>query len=888
MKRRAGAMSGLAVVLAACPAMGLTVEDEPIVTRPEYGVAAESAVAGDADAPAGAPQAYGTRPSTDPSPAPVAPSPATPAVATEAATAAPPARRDINPYDRDIELTVPLNFNSRVLGELPVLLTRDDRFFVQSAGFVALLEPLLTPEAQTELAGRLAGIESFAPEEINATGISLDYDPEQLSVMVLRIDPGKRTIESLFRGGRAEDPEQPPEPFSAYLNTNLALQRRESTGDIRPPSIFLNGAVRFGNVVFEGDVQGREDFFTREYEVERRYARFVYDQPEDFRRWYLGDLDPETRGRQGFVEMGGLGVSRQRRRFDSFRSGVLSGNRVLTLQDSSTIRVLRNGAFVREFRLDPGQYDVGNLPLEIGSNDIELEIVNDIGQTQYLNYSAYLDAIDLEPGDYEYGAYLGLTNEGVFGSPDYDDGELAFTGFYRKAFENRPAIGFGVQATADVQGLMGQTQLILANGARVRFDAAASTAEVGTGFAGAIGLDHVVTFGDRADAWTVVVDYTSEDFATIGNPFGENPNAWAFTGSYSRTFNTRLSGNLTGSYRLSRSDTVADSYNINLTANYRFHPQWSAQAGVEYLEFGGDQFDGGGFGFTFALIWQPRYDRRAEARYQSTTNSGSVRYSQSASSRVGAIGYSVGANYSDGPGNVSGQVDYVGNRFDATLSHTALGRSFETITDEQVTTLRIGSSIATTGRKVAVGRNIFDSFAILYPHESLDGRSVITGQSLEYGQYNSRSDWFGPALNNQLSAYVNQSIRYDVIDAPLGYNIGDGVVRVHPSYRSGYQIEVGSDAYVSALGTLVGNGARPLALVSGRIRDAEAPESETQLFFTNSVGRFAAQDLRPGRRYRVELLTSPPTGFEFTVPADSDGLLDLKTVAVPITVAEDE
>src|SRR5690606_37267491 len=205
---------------------------------------------------------------------------------------------------------------------------------------------------------------------------------------------------------------QGPEAFSAYLNSNIAFSRRMRTGDIEKPSLFLNGAVRLGGFVLEADAQGRPNRFTDEYEVERRYARLVYDEADDFRRWTFGDLDPEVRGRQGFAELGGIGVSRQRRRFESFRNNVLSGSRQLILQESSVVRVSRNGVFVREFRLDPGQYDVSNLPLNAGGNDIDIDIVGESGRRESVTYSAYLDSIDLEPGDYEYGAYFGLTSEG--------------------------------------------------------------------------------------------------------------------------------------------------------------------------------------------------------------------------------------------------------------------------------------------------------------------------------------------------------------------------------------------------------------------------------------------------------------------------------------------
>lgn len=810
-----------------------------------------------------------------------------------AAPAEPPQvapRPNINPYDRDIALTVPLNFNRRVLGELDVVLTRDDRFNVNAASFVVLIKPLLTPEAAVELEASLAGVESFFPEEISGTGIVLEYDPSQLAVLVLRIDPDRRSVESLFQTGSPEEPGLAPEDFTAYLNSNVVLLRRESTGDVSRPGVFLNGAIRYKNLVFEADVQGQDNPFQDEYTVDRRYARFVYDQPSEYRRWVLGDLDPETRGRQGFADLGGVGVVRQKRRFEPFRNNVLSGNRQLLLREASTVRVLRNGVFVREFRLDPGQYDVGNLPLDAGSNNIDLEIVNDSGFREFVSYQAYLDPIDLEPGDYDYGAYLGVTSNLGFGSPDYSDGQLAFTGFYRKAFVGRPALGIGLQASEDVQNLTSQAQFILENSSRLQLDGSVSNGDRGAGYAFTVGYDYLIDAGDLTDSWVVVADYTSEDYAVLGNPDGNNAVSWSLSASYSKQFSERLFSSIGASYRLSRSATLDDNYSIFATTNYRITREWTIQLGAEYSDIGsrtglGSPSDG--FGVTAALVWQPASGKRFESRYASARNSGSVRYQQTVNNRAGAFGYSLASTYDDGSGSVSGQVDYVASRFDATLGHTAFGRDFNNITEEQVTSLRVGTSVATAGGKVAIGRTISDSFAIVYGHPSLNGAPVIVGSSFEGGAYQARSGALGPALGNSLSSYVNQSVRYDAIDAPLGYDIGEGVVRVHPTYRSGYAIEVGSEEFVSAVGRLVGNGGKPVALVSGRLRDLSNPDEEPELFFTNSVGRFALQSLAPGRRYRVELLVSPVQGFEFTVPEDTDGLLDLQTVNIPIEVVEE-
>src|SRR5690606_22284746 len=197
--------------------------------------------------------------------------------------------------------------------------------------------------------------------------------------------------------------------------------------------------------------------------------------------------------------------------------------------------------------------------------------------------------------------------------------------------------------------------------------------------------------------------------------------------------------------------------------------------------------------------------------------------------------------------------------------------------------LRVSSSLAFAGGKVAVGRPISDSFALVYPHKNLKGRKVIVGDSLETGRYVANSGPFGPATGGYFSSYVNQTLRYDVIDAPQGYDIGEGIKRLKPTYRSGYAIKVGTDAFVSALGVLTAENGKPVPLTSGRIADANG-QGASQPFFTNSVGRFAAQKLTPGHKYRVELYTSPAVGFEFTVPADNEGLLDLGRIAIPVAV----
>ncbi len=791
-------------------------------------------------------------------------------------------RPDINPYDRDMDLTVPLMFRRRMLGDLPIRLTYDDRLLVDSKAFLSLIRPLLSEAANAQVAAKLASLDRFTAEDLAALGISFEYDPSSLAVVVLTIDPGQRAVEKLFRMSKPEDekPDLMPASFAAFLNIN-ALEAYNWKGENNaPPTVNLNGAIRYGGIVFEGDGQFAQRGFTSDapYVFDRTYARLVYDEPGDYRRWFLGDLSPEVRGQQGFIQMGGIGVTRQRRRFDPYRSSVLQGNRQLVLQRDSSVRILRNGVLYRELRLDAGSYDFTALPLVAGSNDVQIEVRDASGGVQTVSYSSYLDPIDLVPGDYEYGAYLGPTSTNFGRSPKYN-GPVAFSGFFRKAFVNAPAVGVGVQASARVQTLTAQTQFVLRGGTRILLDGGVShSRDVGEGVSAGVGLDQIIDRGGLVDSASLRVDYLSRRYAFLSSPEADNVNAINFSGQYTRAITTDLSLLFSGNYLHSRGDR-GDSYRIGASGNYYFNPRLSLRAGVEYTKFDSSIGRAKGFGFNISLVFQPSYRDRLEARHDSSSDVSSLSYLHSSSNRIGSLGYGAVATRDGDSVTGQGFVDYIANRFDATLSHSSYGPDFSSFGSQNVTALRVGTSIAFADGAFGIGRRINDSFAVLYPHENLRGHAVVAGQSLASNEYMSKSGVWGGAVNSYLSSYVDQPIQYDVENPPPGYDVGDGVVHVNPPYHSGYKLRIGTDAFVSAAGVLMVGEGKPLSLVGGRVFAADGKDKEPLPFFTNSVGRFAIQNLRPGVRYRVEL-AGGQTMFEFTVPEDTTGLVDLKTIVL--------
>jgi outer membrane usher protein len=250
-------------------------------------------------------------------------------------------------------------------------------------------------------------------------------------------------------------------------------------------------------------------------------------------------------------------------------------------------------------------------------------------------------------------------------------------------------------------------------------------------------------------------------------------------------------------------------------------------------------------------------------------------------SRIGSVGYGAILSRDQGALNLSGFADYTGNRFDALVAQSSgSGGALGGFGAQNVTSVSVGTSVAFADGVWGVGRRINDSFALLYDHPSLQGHRVFAGQSIEGNNYVAASGPLGAAVDNALVDYTTQSVQYNVVNPPEGYDIGPGVVRVRPPYRSGYKIEVGTDAFVSATGSLVGTDGKPVSLIGGRVVAVDRPDLQPLPFFTNSVGRFGLIGLRPALHYRVEIYLNGAVvpAFEFTVPKDSKGLVQLKIV----------
>lgn len=791
-----------------------------------------------------------------------------------------------NPFEREIVLSVPFSSNGVELGEVTILMNREGELSVDAPSLRPYLADLVKPDIENRIIERFGDEGFIRLSELADEGVAIEFNLSLLEATAL-IAPTASVTRNLAFGAQPSRVlgagSVQPTRFSSFLNiTSTATEGSGSS--ITEPNFFFSGATRYRGTVLEYDGSVTRGFgASNDYEFTRRFVRLVRDDSDRFLRYSAGDIFPEVRGFQASTTIGGVSLVRSRREFTPFRSFRPQGGGQILLDRAADISVLVNDTEVRSLRLAPGSYNITDLPLRFGTSDVEILIEDDTGRRDVLEYQTFFDPSELDPGDHEFGVTAGFLAEPGLRQLSYDFGQPAVSAFYRRANYRGAIYGAGVQASADQQLVNAMWRIVPRFGGRLDLEGAVSnTSDGGFGYAARASYDYFRQTATVDESYSVAIETTSRRFAPLGQFGVDNDQSFSAFADYSRSFGRRWRATIGGSYTAARARE--DTFRASFDTFYQFSRRLRFQAGVSYQRSGLSLEEE--FGVRVGLTFTPGRRWSSEARYESFDERASLRVARSQDDLVGSFGVDADVVSTKSELTAGGAVNYVANRFEARLSHSLAGDSFDSITDVSQTTFRASSSLALAGRSFGVGRPIFDSFAVFKPHKTLDGRSVIAGSDLSEG-YEGRSGVLGGAVVSQLSSFAPQTLAYDVSNVPAGYDIGDGVVGVVPPLNSGYAVEVGSAGFISATGTLLSVSGAPVPLGVGRVISVDGEELDNSGFFTNRAGRFALIGLEPDTTYRVELSFPSATNFTIKTPDDDEALLRLGDIAVDITLPED-
>lgn len=772
-----------------------------------------------------------------------------------------PAR--LNSTGRDIPLGGPLTDDGFVLGEVSYTLTADDRILVDAPSLLTLLRRALAPAAWERISAAIGGRATISAEELAALGSPVQYDPSNFGLRIA-LDPQLRPRQSISIAGSYEpllSAVEQPEDFSAYVTAfvNADYVHRGANKGFATPNILLDSAIRYRGFVLENEA-------TVQRRLNREGTRVVYDDLRRTARYTAGDLEPIARGFSGASPMSGLSIVRVYADLEPQRNIQPRGQRSFTIVRPSTVETFINGRSVQQTRLNPGTYDIRDFPFAQGANDVQLVVRDDSGVQSTISFSINFDRTLLARGLTEFGLFAGVESPFTAGGRRYTSNPTA-SGFFRRGLSDELTAGANFQANKD-GGVVGLESVWASPLGTIGVDVAVSRiGGIGTGYALNLGFERVLgttSYGDR----TLVanIQTISRNFATPGALLADNPFAYEFGLTYSQSLGRDHYISTDAFYSIARG---ANRDQLSLRATYGWRPtprlQFTGEAIYE------DRRGQSGYGVRLGVTVRFGRSSSGSAEIDTRRERARIGYQTSNGRGVGSYNGSINIERYEDSTAANGSISTTLNRAEVSLAHlTSLANSGGQIIDQR-TSLRFGTSLAFAGGRVALARPIYDSFAILTPHRSLRGAPVYLEP--RDNDYLARSGVLGGGVASELSAYSPQVLSYDAPAAPVGYDLGTGILQLRPSYRSGYLIEIGSDYSVIYTGTLLARDGGPLSLAAGLAVEEARPEREGVRMFTNQSGRFAVSGLRPGR-WRIEMQAGErSTIYRIEVPDAAQGLV---------------
>ena len=355
-----------------------------------------------------------------------------------------------NTTGKIITLPLPLKDGQTLLGEVTVRVHPDDSLLVSLAEIRQRLNGTLNGGSKRALEQMTAPSGFVALEEVKAAGVNLTFD-KGLQELRLELATDLRLTSDISVGGRSTSPVgsalAQPAKVSGYINrisgidylwgSDMPGVQSSSISGVGQRMGFegvarLYGIVLENRFLYEGNVDanicptGARCIYQHEAGFKRQSSRAIYDFPEAQMRLSFGDTEPLAAPVQRSVEM--IGVSLEKSPY-KLAPGEVSGSTARTslrLDRPSEVDVIVNGVVVQHLRLRPGTYNIRDLPLATGSNEITLSIVDDTGARRTETFTTFGATNLLRAGTSEWAATAGVPsylrdNERAYhnGEPDY-------------------------------------------------------------------------------------------------------------------------------------------------------------------------------------------------------------------------------------------------------------------------------------------------------------------------------------------------------------------------------------------------------------------------------------------------------------------------------------
>lgn len=777
-------------------------------------------------------------------------------------------------------LVVPIIDVDNPIGTIALRADQDGNFLVPKASLAPFLASIAGKDRADALIAKLPDKAEIDAADAALAGITLRFDTRKVQ-LVVELPAADRTAKELPislppRVPAPTSARRMPSGFSAYTNFAFGLHNDPTLGsDETAGTIEMDSVARLGGFVLENQAYVEAGGGARRT-VSRSGTRLSRDFPSLAIRASLGDTFTSSQGFLQSQDILGVSVFKDVEVFNPFISSRPTGRQSFRLERSADVSIYVNEQLVRQMHLGPGSYNLTNFAQLDGANDVCVETRDDLGQVHSYDFTSFFDSDLLAPKMSQWEFNAGVQALRVDRQLRYDYGEPIVSGFYRRGISQTLTLGASAQIRKD-QSILG-VEIVNANQlANFSLDAAVGYSNPGVGGALAVTVEpqlpgRVSKPGRRLDLFA---ELTSGGFGQ--NPINGLGESARFGVRYSDlVMHERLAIAAALAYTAT-SDAQARGYDLSVSAGYRLKNGFVVRVTPSFRQ----DIDGNrGFAVLFSLTKAFGPQSRARASYDTRDDRALAEYDYT--SQFGGIG-TFGANIvaeraRNEDGSITANGTYVGDRFQANVGYSQYVEGPNGF-DIGRTSAVIQTAVAFAGGKVAVGRPINDSFAIVTKHPSIGDRQVVVDPAMSDRGDDARSGSLGPALVPDLQSYTIAKPSYTVRDLPPGFDIGSGIFEFFPPYHSGYAVEVGSGRSASAVGFVTDPAGKPISVARGTLTSPDDRGFGEHDIFTNRNGRFGLLGLAPGKTYIAHF---PDAGVSFTVkvPADATGFVDVGTITV--------
>lgn len=748
----------------------------------------------------------------------------------------------------------------------------------------------LDADCREKIAHRPVGAEDtcyVALEQFKDDQVKLMFDFRGLELR-LHVPPELRTPKSSSLFGEEIEWDQTvtdePSSVSSYVNMNFNQVFANDTtlyaNGREPLAGYFDSGSRIGSVIVEANGrydEPRSDLDVKQSGFVREDVRAVYDFPENQVRTQVGDVLYPVQGFQSYVGMGGVSVFRQFGMQPS-KLTLPGGNYEVYLARPSKVIVYVNDQVVQVLELPAGRHNIRDFPFNAGVNDVRLEIVDDAGRTESLNFSYFSNARLLKPGLNEFSYSVGAPWEEVDGVRKYHGEHMTYSLYHRMGLTESYTMGANVQHD-NLQTIAGLESLLSTSYGLVDLEPALSATEGrSTGTAARFRYMYQDVVGKEKSSRTIAVEaiYTSEDFAILEAPTTVNPSIAKILTNITRGINKNTSAALAGTYQFSRKNIpgVSDSYSVSAGLTRRWSQALTTTANFR------DQMGANGkedIGVFISLVYAFTEQKQVVSA-SGDSISGNARADWSYQPKTGVGGVAAQANVRQGHNikGYGGMLDYKGNRLRAAATQDIYVQSQNTDPTQppektvRTTTLQLGTALVYAGGHIAMSRPINDAFAIFAPQKNLIGQNVLINPQSD-DTFLAETDFLGPAVLSDLPSYSFYSAKLGDKNLKPGTSIPRDHFVLNPPYHGGYGIPIGTDDIIYLKVLLVSDNG-PLEMISGQAICLTDPSKTPVTIFTNRAGLVRSEGFRPGK-YRLEIPDFEP--IEFTIPETESESYDL-------------